>query len=96
MIEAYIRLHEMGRALSVEVWMGDILAGGLYGVEIGAVFSAESMFSQYTNTSKLALIALCQSQMYKLIDCQVYSAHVASMGAKFISGSDFRKRLRAG
>src|SRR3569623_1300985 len=72
MKEAYIRLHKEGHAHSVEVWDGEKLAGGLYCVQVGAVFCGESMFSKVSNASKVALINLCNTGKYKLIDCQVY------------------------
>ncbi len=90
MIKAYINLHENGIAHSVEVWNQDgTLAGGLYGVAIRKVFCGESMFSIQPNTSKLALINLSNSGQYDLIDCQVYTPHLQSMGARFISRHDF-------
>jgi leucyl/phenylalanyl-tRNA--protein transferase len=94
MVDAYTRLYKQNIAHSIEVWMDDTLAGGLYGVAAGKVFCAESMFSKYTNTSKLALIALCQSHKYELIDCQVYTPHLESMGAKFMSRNEFIARLQ--
>ncbi|EHQ27595.1 leucyl/phenylalanyl-tRNA--protein transferase [Mucilaginibacter paludis] len=85
MQQAYIKLHQLGHAHSVEVWLGDELAGGLYGVEVGNVFCGESMFSKVSNASKLALITLCQTGKYQMIDCQVYTNHLASLGAGMIS-----------
>jgi leucyl/phenylalanyl-tRNA--protein transferase len=67
--------------------------GGLYGVVTGKVFCGESMFSSLPNTSKLALIALCQSNKYNLIDCQVHTNHLQSMGARFISRTDYMMEL---
>lgn len=84
MQKAYIRLHEMGDAHSVEVWQDGELAGGLYGVETGRIFCGESMFSRKSNASKAALIWLCQHGGYQLIDCQVHSEHLESMGAEMI------------
>lgn len=95
MICAYIRLHELGVAHSVEVWKDGQLAGGLYGVETGKVFCGESMFSLQPNASKLALIALCRSGNYKLTDCQVHTAHLERMGARFISRGEFMRFLNA-
>jgi len=92
MIDAYSQLHDLGIAHSVEVWEKDQLVGGLYGVAIGQVFFGESMFSAVKNTSKLALIFLCRQLHawdFKLIDCQVASPHLISMGAEEISRSDF-------
>ncbi|PPK99610.1 leucyl/phenylalanyl-tRNA--protein transferase [Parapedobacter indicus] len=84
MQKAYNRLHELGHAHSVETWYDDTLAGGLYGIAQGQVFCGESMFSREANASKMALISLCQSNAYRLIDCQVYTDHLASLGARMI------------
>lgn len=97
MLQAYIRLHELGHAKSVEVWREDELVGGLYGVDLGHVFCGESMFSRESNTSKLAFIHLVQKlekENYRLIDCQVYTAHLASLGAREIPRKEFTKLLR--
>jgi leucyl/phenylalanyl-tRNA--protein transferase len=85
MQEAYISLNKKGHAHSVEVWQEGKLAGGLYGVQVGKVFCGESMFSLVSNASKTALINLCKSGLYNLVDCQVHTDHLASMGAKMIS-----------
>lgn len=85
MIAAYNRLHLEGYAHSVEVWQDDKLVGGLYGVHVGAVFCGESMFSRVSNASKTALIYLCNTGLYKLIDCQVHTGHLESLGARMIS-----------
>lgn len=87
MVEAYTLLHEMGMASSVEVWNGQRLVGGFYGVVRKRCFFGESMFSLEPNTSKLALIAFARKMMDEgglLIDCQVESEHLASMGARFV------------
>ncbi|HLP51645.1 MAG TPA: leucyl/phenylalanyl-tRNA--protein transferase [Chitinophagales bacterium] len=94
MVAAYCNLNSKGIARSVEVWRGEELVGGLYGVAMGAVFCGESMFSKEPNTSKLALIALCQSGKYELIDCQVHTLHLESMGASFISRKEFEEMLK--
>jgi leucyl/phenylalanyl-tRNA--protein transferase len=86
---AYIKLHNEGVAHSVEVWHENNLVGGLYGVKIGSVFCGESMFSLVSNASKIALIHLCNSGLYQLIDCQVHTGHLASMGAKLISRKEY-------
>jgi len=86
---AYTDLHHKGHAHSIEVWQGDTLVGGLYGVAIGNVFCGESMFSRVSNASKTALIWLCQSGRYNLIDCQVYTEHLESMGAVMISREEY-------
>jgi len=89
MEQAYIRLHQLGYAHSVEVWLGNNLVGGLYGVPVGNIFCGESMFSKVSNASKLALIWLCETGKYQMIDCQVYTDHLASLGAKMISRADY-------
>ena len=89
MKQAYIRLYEAGIAKSVEVWEGDELVGGLYGVEVGNIFCGESMFSKVSNASKVALIALVRSEQYQLIDCPIYSDHLASLGAREIPRETF-------
>jgi leucyl/phenylalanyl-tRNA--protein transferase len=90
---AYKRLHDMGHAHSVEVWLGDELAGGFYGVKVNNVFCGESMFSKVSNASKTALIWLCQSGLYRLIDCQLYTEHLESMGARMISREEYMQWL---
>lgn len=91
---AYNRLHQSGHAHSVEVWENDELAGGFYGVQVNSVFCGESMFSKVSNASKTALVWLCQSGRYNLIDCQVYTEHLASMGAEMISREEYMALLR--
>lgn len=93
MIEAYISMHQLGYAQSVEVWDGDNLVGGLYGIIIGKVFCGESMFSKKSNASKFALIHLCNEGGFELVDCQIYSSHLASLGAKLIPRNTFQKIL---
>jgi leucyl/phenylalanyl-tRNA---protein transferase len=94
MIRAYTKLHREGHAHSVEVWLDDELAGGFYGVQVNHVFCGESMFSRVSNASKTALIWLCQSGMYQLIDCQLHTTHLESMGARLISRAEFESWLR--
>ncbi|NPU83521.1 MAG: leucyl/phenylalanyl-tRNA--protein transferase [Syntrophaceae bacterium] len=99
MREAYRELHQSGLAHSVEVWYGDTLAGGLYGVSLGGCFFGESMFSGMSNTSKIALIALVrrlQKLGFLLVDCQVHTTHLGSLGARFVSRSRFLELLRKG
>lgn len=93
MQRAYVRMHKRGLAHSVEVWQEGKLVGGLYGVEVNAVFCGESMFSTVSNASKAALIWLCQHGNYKLIDCQTHTVHLESMGSEFISREEFMKVL---
>jgi leucyl/phenylalanyl-tRNA--protein transferase len=94
MQQAYINLHQLGIAHSVEVWTNDVLAGGLYGVEVGHVFCGESMFSKVSNASKLALITLCQTGKYKMIDCQLHTEHLESMGARMINREEYMTALK--
>lgn len=94
MTEAYCRLHELGYARSVEVWQGEQLVGGLYGVDMGHVFCGESMFSLVPNASKVAFIALARhlgEKNYKLLDCQVHNDHLETLGAREISRREFLK-----
>jgi len=96
MREAYNRLHRLGHAHSVETWIDGVLAGGLYGVAIGAVFFGESMFANTRDTSKIALAALvrqCTEQGIRLIDCQMHTHHLASLGARDIPRRQFSQRL---
>ncbi len=89
MKEAYTRLHLKGLAHSVEIWEQEKLVGGLYGVAVGRVFCGESMFSLVSNASKTALIALRNSGKYDLIDCQLHTEHLTSMGARVISRKEY-------
>lgn len=96
MIEAYVKLHELGYAKSVEVWQGGELVGGLYGIDLGTVFCGESMFSKVSNASKVAFITLVENlkiRKYKLIDCQVHNDHLESLGAREIDRVDFMEIL---
>ena len=92
MIRAYTELYQLGMAHSVEVWQQGRLVGGLYGVAIGSVFYGESMFSHVSDSSKVALVHLCRTLVdmeYKLIDCQVYTKHLISLGAEEIPRKRF-------
>ncbi len=93
MKRAYISLHQNGFANSIEVWNNGELVGGLYGILVGKVFCGESMFSKVSNASKAALIFLAHSFDLELIDCQIYSEHLDSMGAKLIPQIDFSRIL---
>lgn len=98
MQEAYLNLHKKGIAVSVEVWFNDELVGGLYGIDLKGkkIFCGESMFSKVSNASKYAFISLVEklkNEHYKLIDCQVYNAHLDSLGAREISREDFLRIL---
>lgn len=94
MIDAYCQLFEKGYATSVEVWLDDDLVAGLYGVDLGnGVFCGESMFSTISNASKAGFISFVQNSDYKLIDCQVYTNHLESLGAEDISRNEFLEYL---
>ncbi|MCS3409266.1 leucyl/phenylalanyl-tRNA--protein transferase [Serratia sp. AKBS12] len=93
---AYIQLHQLGHAHSVEVWQGEQLVGGMYGVAQGALFCGESMFSRTDNASKCALMAFCQHFSAfggELIDCQVLNAHTSRLGAREIPRRQFLQQL---
>ena len=94
---AYLGLHRLGVAHSVEVWRGDELAGGLYGVRLGEVFFGESMFSRERDASKVALahlVSMCARNSVALIDCQLPSRHLASLGVRCIPRRQFASLLR--
>lgn len=96
MIEAYINLNKLGHAISAETWFEDKLVGGLYGVRMGKVFFGESMFSMMPNVSKFAFIKLVQQltmEGIKLIDCQMYTTHLESLGAVMIPRYKFIEML---
>ncbi|MGF7040999.1 leucyl/phenylalanyl-tRNA--protein transferase [Mucilaginibacter lappiensis] len=93
---AYNKLHAEGHAHSVEVWQNGELVGGIYGVQVGHVFCGESMFSRASNASKTSLIHLCQSGQFELIDCQVHTEHLESMGARMISREQYMTVLKTG
>ena len=94
MEQAYLNLHKKGIAKSIEVWFKDELVGGLYGLEINHIFCGESMFSKVSNASKLAFMHLAKNENYKLIDCQIYNEHLASLGAREIDRSLFLSILK--
>lgn len=97
MVQAYCELHRLGYAHSVETWMDDELVGGLYGVCIGKMFYGESMFSRRSDASKIALAHLCaqlQRRDFGMIDCQMNTAHLASLGAREISRTEFVARVQ--
>jgi leucyl/phenylalanyl-tRNA--protein transferase len=96
MAQAYGRLHALGLAHSAECWRGGELVGGLYGVAIGRTFFGESMFSRATDASKVALVHLVRRLSawgFALVDCQVYTPHLASLGAVEIPRAEFLRRL---
>ena len=96
---AYVDLHHEGHAHSAECWYDGKLAGGLYGIAIGNIFFGESMFTELTDASKVAFVALARQLQrwgYGLIDCQVYTGHLASLGASMIARKDFTAILDSG
>ncbi len=100
MEEAYIKLHKLGYAISVEVWQNETLVGGLYGIDLKdkKVFCGESMFTKVSNASKIALFYLVEvlkTQDYTFIDCQVFTEHLSSLGATEIDRNKFLKLLNS-
>ena len=98
MMTAYCRLHELGYAHSIECWHNGILVGGMYGVSLGRVFFGESMFSDMSNASKIALHTLVRHGLQtgiELIDCQMRTDHLVSLGAREISRTCFQNHLHA-
>jgi leucyl/phenylalanyl-tRNA--protein transferase len=96
-INAYKQLHADGWAHSVEVWDGEELVGGIYGLSIGRVFFGESMFNRQDNASKFAMLGLCSilaQNDFELLDCQVLSQHLLTLGARLITRSEFSQMLR--
>ncbi len=96
MIEAYTKLHEAGYAHSVEAWQCSELVGGLYGISLGKMFFGESMFSRVSNSSKAAFIMLARNlerMHFDLIDCQVYTEHLESLGARECDRMEFLSLL---
>ena len=97
MRSAYLQLHHLGYAHSFETWLNGTLVGGLYGIRLGNVFFGESMFSLERDASKAALAGLveyCRSQGVVVIDCQLPSQHLMSMGSRLISRAQFQGLLR--
>jgi leucyl/phenylalanyl-tRNA--protein transferase len=93
---AYLKLHRLGFAHSVETWEGERLVGGLYGVALGAVFFGESMFSIERDASKVALGRLCKELLardFRMIDCQMATPHLLSLGARLIPRPSFIETL---
>jgi leucyl/phenylalanyl-tRNA--protein transferase len=96
MQKAYCQLHRLGHAHSVETWIDGVLAGGLYGIAIGRAFYGESMFADRRDASKIALAHLCaylKQRGFGIIDCQMETRHLASLGARPIARRDFSARL---
>lgn len=93
---AYRRMYELGYAISVETWKDGLLVGGAYGLKLGKIFFGESMFSKINNASKYAFIQLVQhlkQEKVELIDCQVYTEHLETLGAKMISRKEFTNTI---
>jgi leucyl/phenylalanyl-tRNA--protein transferase len=98
MLAAYTQLHRLGHAHSLEVWRGDELVGGIYGVQVGGMFAAESMFHRVTDASKVALVALVRSLFAAgtvLFDVQFVTAHLESMGAFTVPRAEYLQRLQS-
>lgn len=96
-LDAYSQLHRLGFALSIEAWKNNELVGGLYGVKMGKIFFGESMFSKLSNASKYAFITYVeqlQKEGVAMIDCQVYTPHLESMGARMIEREEFLKIIK--
>lgn len=96
MVEAYTRLATLGFGHSVEVWSGDDLVGGLYGIALGRMFYGESMFSRRTDASKVALVTLVRQLErwgFEMVDCQMATGHLASLGAREIPRAEFAATL---
>lgn len=95
MIEAYLKLHKIGKAKSIEVWQNGTLVGGFYGIDLGHIFCGESMFSRVSNASKAGFInfVLKNQDKHQLIDCQVYSEYLESLGAREIPKNEFLEIL---
>ncbi|APD07617.1 leucyltransferase [Flavobacteriaceae bacterium UJ101] len=96
MVKAYVELHKEGWAKSVEVWKDDKLVGGLYGIDLGNVFCGESMFSKVSNASKAGFITFIEEKLnqYEVIDCQIHTDHLESLGAKEIPRELFLSYLK--
>jgi leucyl/phenylalanyl-tRNA--protein transferase len=93
---AYKRMHQLGYAISAEAWKDGVMVGGVYGLKLGKIFFGESMFSKASNASKYAFIKLVENLKQtgvELIDCQVYTEHLESLGAKMISRKEFVRTL---
>lgn len=98
MMEAYLKLHDLGIAKSIEVWQNKELVGGLYGVDLGKIFCGESMFSLVPNASKVAFVSLIKKlkqENYLLLDCQVHNDHLERLGAFEISRENYLKILKS-
>ena len=94
MIASYLKLHQLGFAISVEVWKENKLAGGLYGIDLkNGMFCGESMFALESNASKYGFIDFIRNSNFKIIDCQIHTSHLESLGADFLSREKFLRYL---
>lgn len=96
LIDSFLKLHQYGKAKSFEVWQNNELVGGFYGVQVGKVFCGESMFSKVSNASKAGFIHFTKiyQRNWELIDCQIHSEHLESLGARMISKKDYLTILK--
>ena len=96
LIDSFVKLHYYGKAKSFEAWQNGILVGGFYGVQVGNVFCGESMFSKVSNASKAAFIHFTKlyQKKWQLIDCQIHSDHLESLGARMIAKKDYLTILK--
>ena len=97
MREAYLQLHELGIAHSIELWQGKRLVGGMYGLSLGAAFFGESMFSLTASASKIVMVHLCEqlsAHRFHFLDCQVFNPHLGRMGAVQLPRREYLERLR--
>lgn len=96
MLKSYAILHQYGKAKSIEVWEGEELVGGLYGIDLGNVFCGESMFAKVSNASKAGFIWLVEKykNKYQLIDCQIHTEHLESLGGRNVPKKEFLNYLK--
>lgn len=96
LVESFVKLHQHGKAKSFETWQNGKLVGGFYGIEVGNVFCGESMFAEVSNASKAVFLnfVLENKRRYSLIDCQIHSEHLESLGAEMISGDEYLQFLK--
>ena len=94
LIDSFVELHQLGIAKSIEVWQNEELVGGFYGIQIGKVFCGESMFAKVSNASKAGFINFIQKENLELMDCQIHSDHLESLGATMIPKKDYLTILK--
>jgi len=97
LVESFLKLHQSGKAMSFEAWQNNELVGGFYGIEVGSVFCGESMFAKVSNASKAVFLnfVLENKEKYSLIDCQIHSEHLESLGAEMIFSDEYLKLLKS-